>query len=552
MRNINKRDFVTILSLWIIFFVIASHNLGLRKVPESSWEVSGNDGFYIDLDGEKNVSELTFLLKKGKINFDIFTGQPGNWTKKQTLLVDDYFKWKRIDINQPTSYLKIDFQRSYGELLEIAVIGEGRLIDISLYRENGEKESLFPLTDEQEQISIPINYESETIFDEIYYVRAAEDYLSGVEPYENTHPPLGKLIIATGISIFGFNPFGWRIMGVIFASSMLPIIYFLGKELSGAWFGGLISSLLLMFDFMHFTLSRIATIDTFLVFFILGSQLFFYKYTLDVHKNGWEASLNQYFIAVFMLALGFSIKWTAIFSYFADLFYLSLLVFNLAQKKLKNNYFKFFINKKIIYAFTGSVTIFGLVYLISYVPYMRLGHSLMDVYNSQWFMLKYHSELTATHPFSSPWYTWPLILRPVWLYVSDLGEGVVSTIVLMGNPAIWWMGLALIITISEKAVKEQNSSYLYIITMFFFQWIPYSFFTRSLFLYHFYPNTTIFCICASTQIYRKWIEKNTIWKEMTYLFMVITCYLIFYPIISGSPISLWWRNFLKWFPSWDF
>ena len=552
MRNINKRDFVTILSLWIIFFVIASHNLGLRKVPESSWEVSGNDGFYIDLDGEKNVSELTFLLKKGKINFDIFTGQPGNWTKKQTLLVDDYFKWKRIDINQPTSYLKIDFQRSYGELLEIAVIGEGRLIDISLYRENGEKESLFPLTDEQEQISIPINYESETIFDEIYYVRAAEDYLSGVEPYENTHPPLGKLIIATGISIFGFNPFGWRIMGVIFASSMLPIIYFLGKELSGAWFGGLISSLLLMFDFMHFTLSRIATIDTFLVFFILGSQLFFYKYTLDVQKNGWEASLNQYFIAVFMLALGFSIKWTAIFSYFADLFYLSLLVFNLAQKKLKNNYYKFFINKKIIYAFTGSVTIFGLVYLISYVPYMRLGHSLMDVYNSQWFMLKYHSELTATHPFSSPWYTWPLILRPVWLYVSDLGEGVVSTIVLMGNPAIWWMGLALIITISEKAVKEQNSSYLYIITMFFFQWIPYSFFTRSLFLYHFYPNTTIFCICASTQIYRKWIEKNTIWKEMTYLFMVITCYLIFYPIISGSPISLWWRNFLKWFPSWDF
>ena len=552
MRNINKRDFVTILSLWIIFFVIASHNLGLRKVPESSWEVSGNDGFYIDLDGEKNVSELTFLLKKGKINFDIFTGQPGNWTKKQTLLVDDYFKWKRIDINQPTSYLKIDFQRSYGELLEIAVIGEGRLIDISLYRENGEKESLFPLTDEQEQISIPINYESETIFDEIYYVRAAEDYLSGVEPYENTHPPLGKLIIATGISIFGFNPFGWRIMGVIFASSMLPIIYFLGKELSGAWFGGLISSLLLMFDFMHFTLSRIATIDTFLVFFILGSQLFFYKYTLDVQKNGWEASLNQYFIAVFMLALGFSIKWTAIFSYFADLFYLSLLVFNLAQKKLKNNYYKFFINKKIIYAFTGSVTIFGLVYLISYVPYMRLGHSLMDVYNSQWFMLKYHSELTATHPFSSPWYTWPLILRPVWLYVSDLGEGVVSTIVLMGNPAIWWMGLALIITISEKAVKEQNSSYLYIITMFFFQWIPYSFFTRSLFLYHFYPNTTIFCICASTQIYRKWIEKNTIWKEMTYLFMIITCYLIFYPIISGSPISLWWRNFLKWFPSWDF
>ena len=82
-----------------------------------------------------------------------------------------------------------------------------------------------------------------------------------------------------------------------------------------------------MFEFMHFTMGRIATIDTFLVFFLLCSQLFFYNYILDIKKNGGSASLYPYFLAVFMLALGFSIKWTAMFSFAGNLFYLGYLIF---------------------------------------------------------------------------------------------------------------------------------------------------------------------------------------------------------------------------------
>ena len=58
MKNLNKRDLIAILSLWIIFFLMASFNLGLHEIPSSGWKVSGNDSFNIDLNGEKNVTAL--------------------------------------------------------------------------------------------------------------------------------------------------------------------------------------------------------------------------------------------------------------------------------------------------------------------------------------------------------------------------------------------------------------------------------------------------------------------------------------------------------------
>ena len=43
--------------------------------------------------------------------------------------------------------------------------------------------------------------------------------------YENTHPPLGKVIMAVGVLIFGMCPFGWRFLGTLFGVLMVPIIY---------------------------------------------------------------------------------------------------------------------------------------------------------------------------------------------------------------------------------------------------------------------------------------------------------------------------------------
>ena len=64
---------------------------------------------------------------------------------------------------------------------------------------------------------------------------------------------------------------------------------------------------------MHFTMARIGTVDTYVVFFSLLSQLFFLIYFMNVVKNGWKTSVLPLFLAVIFFALGFSTKWFTIF-----------------------------------------------------------------------------------------------------------------------------------------------------------------------------------------------------------------------------------------------
>ena len=72
-----------------------------------------------------------------------------------------------------------------------------------------------PLFDEQELVPDEPTYMTDFYFDEIYHVRTAYENIHQIEPYEITHPPLGKIILACGIEMFGMNPFGWRFMGTL-------------------------------------------------------------------------------------------------------------------------------------------------------------------------------------------------------------------------------------------------------------------------------------------------------------------------------------------------
>src|SRR3712207_7630577 len=47
-----------------------------------------------------------------------------------------------------------------------------------------------------------------------------------------------------------------------------------------------------------------------------------------------------------------------------------------------------------------------------------------DVCSSDLQMYSYHSNLRATHAWASRWWTWPLVLKPVWYYVNYRGASV--------------------------------------------------------------------------------------------------------------------------------
>ncbi len=92
-----------------------------------------------------------------------------------------------------------------------------------------------------------------------------------------------------------------------------------------------------------------------------------------------------------------------------------------------------------------------LVYFLAYVPYLQLGHNIagpdagpgygwsLEELHAQ--MFGYHFGLQAGHAAASPWWSWPLDLKPVWFYGHDFDGRTVGVIYNGGNPILFWAGV---------------------------------------------------------------------------------------------------------------
>jgi len=113
------------------------------------------------------------------------------------------------------------------------------------------------------------------VFDEVYYVDGARDFLkygvevNGNQPEFIVHPPVGKWMIAIGIKIFGDNEFGWRFVTAIVG--VLLILLF-ARFVHILFFSPLLTAMaaaLMAIDGMVLVHSRTALLDLFLTFFVL-------------------------------------------------------------------------------------------------------------------------------------------------------------------------------------------------------------------------------------------------------------------------------------------
>jgi dolichyl-phosphate-mannose-protein mannosyltransferase len=601
--TVDKKDVLIIVILSIVFLAIALPNLGYTQVPTTTVQLSDGQSFYVDLGGQTAVKSVVILLKGGNFNVTISKGSPNGWNVTNSQVVwpseksEDYYKWDEISVGQTTQYLKFDFgQSSFSTVLvEVAVIDQNKqqVTIQSVANAGAGSPDVQSLIDEQSLVHYPLDYMSQTYFDEIYFVRTAEQYLHLQYPYEWTHPPLGKLIQASGIVIFGYDPFGWRIMGVIFATLMIAFIYLLGKELLGSWIGGFAAAFLLTFDFMHFTMGRMGTADTYVVFFSVASQLFYFIYLRNVLKDGWKTSTTPLILSIILFALSFSTKWLVLYGFLGEL--AILIVLRLVDvSKVKGS-----LSAK-VYVFldhpyltvTATLLLAVGIYFATYIPDMMAGRSIVDVLNLQGGMYDYHAHLTATHPFASPWYSWPLLYDPVhpllnmigisdstvihvpvWLQSASLPDGLKSTIVLMGNPAVWWIGLVAMFSLlffSLSKVLQRNpkgsgprislnasglKEYwfpLALVTVFFFQWLPYAFITRVIFIYHFYLCVPLLCLASAFFISKYWDNRWVKVLTVVYFAVVVALFVLFYPVISGVPTTQSTIDSLHWNKSWVF
>ena len=554
-KKLERKNLETmaVIVLVITFMLISCWNLGATQIPTTSFKVKSGESFYLDFKEPFRVKFL-YLLYKGELNFKLLVGRPADWRKVNSIKISDYYRWINLWIGEKTRFIKFSFSTSNGEIVEIVAIDENdRPIKIhSIIDEKSELKELWKMIDEQDKVSLPPSYLTETYFDEVYYVRAAEDYLRGEDPYEWTHPPLGKLIITAGISILGYSPFSWRIIGVLFGALLIPLIYFLGKSIFGTFLGGFIPAFLVSFDFMHYTMARIATVDTYLVFFLTASHYFFFKHIKNVRKSRSKFFTSSLLLSIIFFALGFSTKWTALFGFFGQLVLFALINLRDNDRTAEEMLGKVkMFSRYLPYMLVWSLLVIPL-YFLTFVPYMAIGHNLEDVLQRQWMMFNYHSMLKTVHPFSSEWWSWPFILKPVWFYCSGVRGETRSTITCMGNPAIWYFGFISILFVTFTALKKKRLNPLFISVIFFSQWLPYALLSRPLFLYHFYPNLPFLCL-AATFVLRRLSAKN-LGKALisSYMVLVVLLFGLYFPVISGYPVSEEWINLLRVLNSWVF
>ena len=121
------------------------------------------------------------------------------------------------------------------------------------------------------------------IFDEVYFARAAEEYLQRRYIYENTHPPVTKLLITLSVILFGGlqhgdTSYGWRFFNVLAGAIAVPICFLLAKRITRSTLFGAYAAVLFGLDGMHYVQSRIATPEAFVVCFSMLTLYAFCRY----------------------------------------------------------------------------------------------------------------------------------------------------------------------------------------------------------------------------------------------------------------------------------
>jgi dolichyl-phosphate-mannose-protein mannosyltransferase len=200
--KLNKRDWITILALSIIFFSMATYNLGATQSPITQTPLYAGQTFYLDLGNQSNTGSIFFLIHDGSYNVSVYTGSPGTWqSASENRSFSDYYKWNEVSLGRTTRYIRVDLLSASDAAFEEIAISDSNHQQIPILNATGLNSTttdLHALYDEQDKVQMPFTYMAQTYFDEIYFVRTAEQYLHLQSPYEWTHPPLGKLIPSDG------------------------------------------------------------------------------------------------------------------------------------------------------------------------------------------------------------------------------------------------------------------------------------------------------------------------------------------------------------------
>jgi C-terminal four TMM region of protein-O-mannosyltransferase/Dolichyl-phosphate-mannose-protein mannosyltransferase/GPI transamidase subunit PIG-U len=202
------------------------------------------------------------------------------------------------------------------------------------------------------------------------------------------------------------------------------------------------------------------------------------------------------------------------------------------------------------------------VYALTYIPYLQLGHDWaigggpgygwsLDELHAQ--MYGYHFNLTAGHDSASPWWSWPLALKPTWFFGgTGYDADQIAVIYNGGNPILFWAGIPALAVCAVLAWKRRSAALVLVVAAFAFQYVPWTRIERATFAYH-YLTAVIFAMIAVAYLVDELLRRPA-WRDLAlgYLGLVVVVGVLIFPLGSALPMPDWYINAARSLPPWNF
>ncbi len=416
---------------------------------------------------------------------------------------------------------------------------------------------------------------NEQIFDEVYHARTAKEFIDGTNPYEWTHPHLGKLFIAGGILVMhringlleavglrkfdpatspppgavptgafdGFDAFGWRIASLVIGSLVLCLLYVLARRMFRSRRIATLAAGILALDGVFWVQSRVAMTNIYITFFLLAACIGLWEYVSRIgpREDGSKGTVHHLKAEAWLLLWGVGIgcalasRWSSLFAWGLGFGVIGLHWIFVRRKWLGAGGTVLFALRLVIYL--GAIPI--AMYVASYIPWLlqKPGHNLAELWQTQKNMWGYHAGMTASHNYQSPWWTWPFMHRPTWYYFHDWKNGTISGIVAIGNPAIWWLYAPVMGLLSWQFWKTRDWRMAFLLVFGLGLWLAWGIQPRKLVFMHYLFEAIPFLAIGIAFIVDKLLDrKDTRSIAIGYLATVAALFAFWYPLLTAIPV----------------
>lgn len=362
------------------------------------------------------------------------------------------------------------------------------------------------------------------VFDEVHWGRYLSSYFTG-NYYFDVHPPLGKLIYAGWAYLWGFTPAfifelsasyngAWALIlrGLpAFIGAMLPlIVYAFALDLGYRRKMAALAGFLIAIDGALIGISRLILLDPFLL-------LFGFTALWSYRRGSKTGAAWGLFIPGALAGLAFSIKWTGL-SFLGLITLLEIArLWGLGWAFRPISMIKVIVALGVVPALIYTLpfwihfallthsgpgddfmtpafqaTLAGSHYALDReaLPSLNFWEKFLEI-NQE--MFRANARMTTGHPYSSAWYTWPFMLRPIFMWQG----GPLERISLIGNPFIWWGSTIAVLTIFQATLwlrlRSLGTTGRILMLGWLMNFLPFMGIGRVMFIYH-YLSALVFAI----------------------------------------------------------